>query len=293
MLRVLEYYLDGTSENYWSYLEREFPNIADIQPRSALTMHATAHHLWTLWLLAFAAGPWPSAEQESKSLTTMTLVHARAMAAPSYGDLVKRLETTGKLAHIDRGLLNATKAMVATAPAWRSGAVRLGIAQSEIGSLSRLLLPQDEFPPLRDAYQQTFEAVCKSLSLLVASLNAEQNGDVSDFTGRSYTDTNGTTKSVNTLASYERLSNANKLAVIRADSRLAAMLDALDNRTRNAIGHASAHHDLRSGLVINDKGDQESYFDFVAKVYRLTVPLMAAVGVVRGCRVYAAELLAE
>ncbi|TCJ34591.1 hypothetical protein [Parafrankia sp. BMG5.11] len=288
VVRALHYYFDGSPDDYWRYLQREFKLLADRVPRHVAAMHGSAHHLWQSWLLPFTAGPW-TLGVETEALQATIDFHIKAMEIDKYGKTLKLFEKQGKLEEIDRLLFGATRTLVDAAPAWRSGAIRLALDPSMEPALDSLILQQDEFPRLRDAYQQTFEAVCKALWLIVLAVNAAKRGDPEDFSTIHYTDS-GKIKKVSSLSTFNRLSNANKLNVIREIDPFRVLLDPLNNRVRNAIGHASSRHDLISGQILNDRGGRERYFDFVAKVYRLMLPLQMSVCLLRGSRVLSSTI---
>jgi hypothetical protein len=161
VIRALEYYVDGTAEDYWNYMEREFGWLIG-NARHDLARHGTAHHLWQVWLMMFVAGPWVTAEA-SEALQTVVSVHAAGMSVPGYCDLMEQLENRGDLLGADRALLDASRVLVRSAAAWRSGYIRLGMPESTVSDLEQLILPQDEFARLRDTYQQVYEAVCQTL----------------------------------------------------------------------------------------------------------------------------------
>lgn len=260
--------------------------------RHELARHGTAHHLWQFWLTMLSAGPWikPGA---ADAIQKIIQAHAAGLDVDEYRNLMHDKEIAGELIQVDRALLDASRALSQSAAAWQSGYLRLGMPESAVSELENLILPQDEFIKLRDAYQNVYESICQALWLTLYGVNLSRNGKPEDFTGLYYTDSNGAVKRINSIAALKRLSNAFKIAALRESTPYAEIFAPLDNRLRNAIGHASARHNLREGVITSDKGERMHYFDFVARVYSLTLPLSAVVSVVRGARVLAAEVQAQ
>lgn len=291
VIRALEYYIDNAKAAYWRYVEREFDWM--IGPaRHELALHGTAHHLWQVWLGFIAFGPWVESPTH-EAMQQMIAAHAAGLTEGSYRDLLLECDEQGRLAEVDRSLLEATRALSQASAAWRSGYIRLGMPESTVDQLDELILLQDEFSRLRDVYQQVFESVCRTLWLAALISNLSRNGDPRDFSGLHYLDAQGTSRPVGSIRAFRKLPNAFKVATVQCSSNFGELFDGLDNRLRNAIGHASARHNLREGVITNNEGEKLRYFDFVARVYGLTLPLSAAVVLARNARVLAAEVRAS
>lgn len=272
--RLLEFYEYGKDDAFWSFLEHHTG-----QPRPPQmfpgTIHGTLHMIWTNWISDFIAGlPDPTAL--AGSMVQISEWHRQSLYNADYCSLLKTSIDNGSSQIMTRRIIGATRSLMNTAPAWRSGYLRNRVADE--AKLANLDLLQDEFDRLRDVYQNVFETTCASLWPLVLMRNTVINGSPNDFTGISYTKPNDPkVYQVNTLTQFSKLPNFYKVAVIESFPEMQATMKLLNSRTRNAIGHASAHHDLFSGSITNDEGEKKPYFDFVGEVFALFGPLTLAV----------------
>ena len=88
------------------------------------------------------------------------------------------------------------------------------------------------------------------------------------------------------LNAYDKLANAARLAYVRQVPEWEGYAALLNNRTRNAIGHATARHDLRTGRIFSDKEpDGVQYLDLVADVFGVFDALAISLQVLRAVRV--------
>jgi hypothetical protein len=168
---------------------------------------------------------------------------------------------------------------------WQMGMLRRLIPDENLPLLDDLRLFRDEFDILRDLYQQAFETVCKTLRYPVAAQNTVQRNDPNDF-GTVVPSTLTRKTNPSDLAAFEKLSNFEKLQYVLQIPGCEGWVGLLDNKTRNAIGHGTVRHDLRSGLVISDNvPDGVPYLDVVADVYGIFDALSISAQVLRGIRV--------
>lgn len=283
-MRAVHLYLDGNSTAYWQYLKRHFGDVLDTDTQHALAFAATAHHLWQAIVSQFLDPTWVTSA-DVRGLTVISEMHlAGLQKGPGYREELRRY--TAEFAVVDRKLFDATEALVRSGAAWRSGVLRLASGH-QASAIAGMQLLQDEFPRLRDVFQNTFEACCDSLWIIALIRNYAAHGTLEPLEGLSYLE-NGKERHVRTTAAFRKLVNARKLEVLRGDDRLQSVLAPLDSRLRNAIGHASARHDLQQGVIGNENGDSIDYFDFVGRVYSLLLPLSVSITALRSVRVLTA-----
>lgn len=146
--------------------------------------------------------------------------------------------------------------------------------------LANLTLFRDEFDILRDRYQQSYELVCKVIKIALAAQNTVIRKDPNDF--GPVPSGVGIRASPTTLAKFDKLSTAYRLAYLRQVPKWDAFADLMNNKKRNAIGHASSRHDLRTGLVVSDiVTTGVTYLDVCADVVGMFDALGASLTILR------------
>jgi hypothetical protein len=212
--------------------------------------------------------------KHTSALKFSTYIHsARADVA---SELVPRLQ---------RSVFDVMDRFIGHFDAWQMGVLRRMMPSDRLPMLEELTLFRDEFDILRDLYQQGFETVCKTLRFAVAAQNTVKRQDPGDFGIDVPTGANlkANPKSLN---AYDKLPNAARLAYVRQVPRWEGYAALLNNRTRNAIGHATARHDLRTGRIFSDKEpDGVQYLDLVADVFGVFDALSISLQVLRAVRV--------
>jgi hypothetical protein len=150
--------------------------------------------------------------------------------------------------------------------------------------LATLTLFRDEFDILRDRYQQSYELTCKVIKIAVAAQNTVIRRDPNNFgpvpagVGIKASPTN--------LAKFDKMSTAYRLAYLREVPKWEGFADLMDNKKRNAIGHASSRHDLRSGLVISDVDPHGvTYLDVCTDVAGMFEALSVCLTILRWARI--------
>lgn len=274
--RALEYYEHGKDQQFWTYL-KNVDLLDDGDSAQLKSADQAAHKLWTIWLLKYAQAI-EKVAPVANAAQAYARWHNKAMKNARYAELMTEAVDDGESKKLTRGLIAATRSLMSTAAAWRAGYLSHGLpASAQLGNLKLL---QDEFDGLRDCYQRVFEACCSSLWPIIYAYNAVVEKDPENFNRIHYQKKNDPrTYSINSIGAFHKLPNAFKLEII---SQIPGMGDAfayLDNATRNAIGHATAHLDLREGTIVNDENQSKSYLNFVGEVYALTGPLALCVAI--------------
>jgi hypothetical protein len=159
------------------------------------------------------------------------------------------------------------------------------IGPEQQAAFDELVLYRDEFSIVRDLYQQGFELACKCIWPLVAAQNTVKRGSPGDF-GTDHPASVPESKRVRSLAQFDRLSNAHKIAYVIQVPGWDSLGTLLNNRSRNTIGHATAHHDLQTGRVVSDTNPGGmTYLDFLGQTLGVFDALATLAQVLRACRV--------
>ncbi|MCJ0699859.1 hypothetical protein FRIG_01735 [Frigoribacterium faeni] len=210
-----------------------------------------------------------------------------AIRVGSYGDLLRQDVADGRTQTLERDLFALVDTFARNYDIWALGRLPRHLPDSRKSSIIELTLFRDDFSQLRDLYQQGFELVCKSTRFVVAAQNTVKRGDPNDF-GTGVPASLNAKQPPATLKAFDKLPNASRLAYVSAVPGWEGLTNLLNNRTRNAIGHATAHHDLRSGKIVSDIDPAGTpYLDFVGYVFDVFDAVAAAVQVLRTARVNA------
>jgi len=202
--------------------------------------------------------------------------HTAALNQPSYVTSSRIDLASGLLPGLQRSVFDVMDRFIGHLDAWQMGVLRRVMPPDRLPLLDELTLFRDEFDVLRDLYQQGFETVCKTLRFAVAAQNTVKRHDPHDF-GPDVPEGAQRKANPRSLNEYDKLPNAARLAHVRQIPGLEPFAALLNNRTRNAIGHASARHDLRTGRIISDK-DMVGvpYLDLAADVFGMFDALAAS-----------------
>jgi hypothetical protein len=211
--------------------------------------------------------------------------HLAALKVPAYVGLLQAEEGAGKIAELQRAVFETVDLFIAHFESWSTGRLARHVDPLRQAELNELVLFRDEFGETRDLYQRGFEVTCKTLLFIVAIQNTVKRQDPNDF-GEDHPEWVPTSKRPTTLAKYDKISNAYRLAYVARVPGWEGYVGLLDNRIRNNIGHASARHDLRSGKVVNDQEfEGVPYLTFIARVFDVFEALTVALEVLRAARV--------
>ena len=176
---------------------------------------------------------------------------------------------------------------------WEMGLLSRFVGPVEIGKLERLVLYRDEFSILRDLYQQGFELACKCLWPLVASQNTVKRGDPNNF-GVDHPASAPPKQRAKSLKQFDKLLNAYKIAYVAQVPGWESLGNLLNNKRRNAIGHASARHDLQTGRIVCDTDPTGmTYLDFLGQTLGVFDALSTLMQVIRASRVAASPDFTE
>ncbi|MGK3958336.1 hypothetical protein ACLKOZ_19340 [Arthrobacter sp. R4] len=188
-------------------------------------------------------------------------------------------------AALERDLFTELNRFVEQHESWEMGLLGRFVGPEEKVAFDELVLYRDEFSTVRDLYQHGFELACKCLWPLVAAQNTVKRGSPDDF-GEDHPDSVPVKDRPRSLEKYDTLSNARKIAYVTQVPGWESFADLLNNRRRNTIGHATAHHDLQTGLVVSDHDPSGmTYLEFLSETLGVFEALSTLAQVFRASRV--------
>jgi hypothetical protein len=210
--------------------------------------------------------------------------HTAALHNKAYRDELHALAKTGQIRSLQRQVFDEIGRFVESLPSWHMGILDRYVTDEARPELANLTLFRDEFDILRDRYQQSYELVCKVIKIALAAQNTVIRKDPNDF-GPVPAGV-GIKASPTTLAMFDKMSTAHRLGYLRQVPKWEGFADLMNNKKRNAIGHASSRHDLRTGLVISDiDSNGVTYLDVCADVAGMFEALAVSLTILRWARI--------
>jgi len=209
--------------------------------------------------------------------------YRRAVRSANYIDFLR--EQAATIRQLERDAFLALDHFITKYEVWATGRLPRWVDDNAKRDLEDLTLFRDEFTTARDLYQQGFEASCKCLWILMATQNSVKQADPNNF-GDTHPDMVPTTRRVSSIAQYNRLSNAHKLAYVEMVPGWEVLPKLLSSEKRNAIGHGTARHDLLKGRVYTDKDPQGvTYLRFLEETFGAFEALSILMQVLRSARI--------
>ncbi|MEX5298217.1 hypothetical protein RCG67_05505 [Kocuria sp. CPCC 205292] len=188
-------------------------------------------------------------------------------------------------AALERDLFTELNRFVEHHESWEMGLLGRFVRPEKKDAFDELVLYRDEFSTVRDLYQHGFEVACKCLWPLVAAQNTVKRGSPDDF-GDVHPGSVPMNKRPKSLEKFDKLPNAYKIAYVAQVPGWESIADLLRNRRRNAIGHATAHHDLQTGRVVSDADPSGmTYLEFLSETLGVFEALSTLAQVLRASRV--------
>lgn len=279
--RIYEYYLAQDWKHFDKVGQGAFPDWP-----AARTAHerATAAHQ----VIGIVTAMITDDEDQSTAryLARFHRKHLSALRSRTYVESLREDVSSGLIGALQRSVFDIIERYIAESESWHIGVLPRVMPEEKRPMLDDLTLHRDEFDVLRDLYQQGFEVVCKTLRYPVGAQNALKRGDPNDFGADVPVDAS-VKANPKTLKKFDKeLVNANKLAYVRQVPGWEGFTAMLNNKTRNAIGHATARHDLRTGRIVSDKDPAGvQYLDLVGDVFGMFDALGATMQVLRAVQV--------
>lgn len=275
--RLYEYYLDENWQNFdrvGSAFFRDWANVDTVHQRATLAHQALGR------VVGLINGE--LSEPTAKFFSSYLRKHTAALEVSAYLTRLRSDRDAGTVTTLQRSIFDLIALYVSRFEMWKTGRMLRWV---EPGKFEELTLFRDEFPEMRDLYQQAFELICKTLRYPIAAQNTVKRQDPDDF-GDLHPDSVPERQRPTNLKKFQGLPNAYKAAYIALVPQWADMAGVLENKVRNTIGHASVRHDLRTGRVISDADPVGlSYLEFLAKVLDMFELLIISLQVVRTARV--------
>ena len=273
---LFEYYLDAN----WMMFEKTATSKFGVD-----SVGATRHERSTLAYQALAtvtaAAVGPSGTRGVKIWDRYSRKHLAATRNPAHRSLLMARDAGAAM--LERDAFAVIGHFIDSFPAWTMGRLVRYAPASPLGDLT---LFRDEFTLIRDLYQQGFELACKCLWMLVSAQNTVKSADPNTFDVHpAVISEKGRPR---TLAQFDKLPNAFKIAYAAQVPGWDPLTDLLNNQRRNAIGHATARHDLRTGRILSDKDPHGvTYLEFLDETLGVFEALTTLMQVLRSVRVAA------
>lgn len=208
------------------------------------------------------------------------------------GNYMSVFRARGSLAAVlERDVFTELGRFIDRFESWEMGRLTRFVEASAKDELDTLVLFRDEFSIVRDLFQQGFELACKCLWPLVAAQNTVKRADPQDFGDvHPHATIVPEKQRPKNLAEFDKLTNARKIAYVAQVPGWGVLAEMLDNKRRNTIGHATAHHDHLTGRIISDKDpDGVTYIDFLGMTFDVFEALAILTQVLREVRAAASQ----
>ena len=281
--KLFEYYLNSNTKMFTRVAQERFG--LDWEPT---TSHQRTSVAYQAMGMAAATITGSTGTSGAKVIDRFAQKHTAAMKkGPQH---LQAFRSRGQAsAALERDLFTELNRFVEHHEAWEMGLLGRFVGPAEKAAFDELVLYRDEFSTVRDLYQHGFELACKCLWPLVAAQNTVKRNDPDDF-GDVHPDLTvvPVNKRPTSLKKFDGLPSAYKIAYVTQVPGWESFGTLLDNRRRNTIGHATAHHDLQTGRVVSDKDpDGMTYLDFLSETLGVFEALSTLAQVLRASRVAA------
>jgi hypothetical protein len=276
---LFQYYLQGNAEMFTRIAKRHFG--LDWEPSTSHERTSVAYQalgMATAMITGSAGTCGPGV------IGRFSRKHAAAMER--HMDHLRAFRRRGQAsATLERDLFTELNRFVEQQESWEMGLLGRFVGAEEKEAFDELVLFRDEFSTVRDLYQHGFELACKCLWPLVAAQNTVKRGSPDDF-GDVHPESVPVNKRPKSLEKFDSLSSAYKIAYVAQVPGWESFAVLLDNRRRNTIGHATAHHDLQAGRVVSDEDfSGMTYLEFLSETFGVFEALATLAQVFRASRV--------
>jgi hypothetical protein len=283
--RLTTYYLNRDWKHFDQGLETLVPpnarNTSEEWRRDHI-IHHLYDSLFMPLILLDGKKHYPTMKSAWNPLWTATRPNFRALVT-----FAKVEVQTKAFQDVQRDLFGHLERYVTLLGALMPGVLCDMIPANKQATVDTLRLFRDDYELLRDLYIQAFETCHKGLRWFIAAANIDTNGDPDTFIPPHGSPPALPTKVPGSLAAFTKLVSADKrkwLAIIPAWDT--SWDDLFDRQMRNDIGHASARHELTTGLIHRDKSPPLPYTRFVQRAQRILHPILAIASVLKLFRVY-------
>jgi hypothetical protein len=284
--RLSTYYLNHDADHFDSALKSWLPD-GEPLPTADWERDHTIHALYTLFL-----GPMWALHPQRYSLEMK--VAWNALWSPDRANFQQvvwfaQQETgTSAFRNTQRDLFEQTARYVDLIGAMFPGLLCDLLREEHQPQVDQLRLFRDEYEVLRDLYIQIFETSHKALRWVLGTVNADKHGDPNRFVPVPGMDAEAAGHPPRNLNAFTKSASASKRQWLPLLPQWHQCWDSLlDRHLRNDIGHASARHDLSTGLIQRDGRPPLPYTRFVQKTQRVLHALLACTNAMKIMRIYA------
>lgn len=276
---LFQYYLQGNAEMFTRIAKKHFG--LEWEPRTSHERTSVAYQALGI-ATTFIAGS--TGTSSARVIDRFSRKHTAAMNR--HTDHLMTFRRRGQASDaLERDLFAELNRFVEQHESWEMGLLGRFVEAKEKDAFEKLVLFRDEFSTVRDLYQHGFELACKCLWPLVAAQNTVKRGSPDDF-GDVHPQSVPVNKRPKSLGKFDRMSNAYKIAYVTQVPGWESFAVLLDNRRRNTIGHATAHHDLQTGRVVSDEDPAGmTYLEFLSETHGVFEALSTLAQVLRASRV--------
>ncbi|MEV0682137.1 hypothetical protein AB0I60_37015 [Actinosynnema sp. NPDC050436] len=276
---LFQYYLQGNAEMFIRIAQRQLE--LEWEPRTSHERTTVAYHALQVATTTIAG---TTGNSSARVLDRFARKHAAAL--DRHPDHALTFRRRGQAAAVlERDLFTELNRFVEQQGSWEMGLLGRFVGADEKTAFDELVLFRDEFSTVGDLYQHGFELACKCLWPLVTAQNTVQRGSPDDF-GDVHPESVPVKKRPKSLKQFDSLPNAYKIAYVAQVPGWESFAVLLDNRRRNTIGHATAHHDLQTGRVSSDKDPAGmTYLEFLSETLGVFEALSTLARALRAGRV--------
>lgn len=278
---LFQYYLQGNTQMFTRIAKEHFG--LDWEPITAHQRTSVAYQAMGT-VTAIIAGT--TGNRSATVIDRFARKHTAAMRR--HDEHLLAFRERGKTsAVLERDVFTELNRFVERHESWEMGLLARFVGPAEQAEFEKLVLYRDEFAIVRDLCQQGFELACKCIWPLVAAQNTVKRGNPDDF-GTDHPTSVPANKQARSLAQFDKLPNAYKISYAAQVPGWESLGDLLNNSRRNAIGHATAHHDLQIGRIVSDTDPSGvTYLDFLGQTLDIFDALSTLAQVLRASRVAA------
>ncbi|MFD6796606.1 MULTISPECIES: hypothetical protein [Prauserella salsuginis group] len=276
---LFQYYLQGNAEMFTRIAQKQLG--LEWEPHTSHERTSVAYQALAMATTMITGN---TGNSNAKVLDRFARKHTAAM--DRHADHLRAFRRKGETsAVLERDLFTELNRFVERHESWEMGLLGRFIGAKEKRAFEELVLFRDEFSTVRDLYQQGFELACKCLWPLVAAQNTVKRGGPDDF-GDVHPESVPVKKRPKSLEKFDKLPSAYKIAYVEQVPGWESFAVLLDNRRRNTIGHATAHHDLQTGRVVSDEDPTGmTYLEFLSETLGVFEALSTLAQVLRATRV--------
>jgi hypothetical protein len=216
----------------WRLFDKESPPSPDRRP----TPSSRVVDLYNCLQAGFSKFALNTQGRQQRVIQRLTL--ARTISAPLYTQLVEYCRSNGIIRALWTEIANIRRLIVENYNALQP-LIQTRYWEQRI-DVDFFRLSDKRFNPLRQLYIDTFETLCRLMTIAIGVEAIIHHGSLEI----------PASKRKLTLVDFQALKSANKKYFIARYPIADLFLDVIDTELRNGVGHHSAHYDANSDLVV-------------------------------------------